>query len=154
MDRSRRSKLRRLVISDGTARALPKFPSPGPIKLNLTVPSRRYTPMACVTTRLFFTLSVVSCNMGFGCQSADFDRRRYDDVSDGGDRMKVLLAMRCRLLAIMLCIAFGSRMATAEDIAIANYGVAMNGMPFAIAISKGYFKEEGAANIAGIMADS
>lgn len=41
-----------------------------------------------------------------------------------------------------------------EDIDIANYGIAMNGMPFAIALSKGYLKAEGAGNITGIMTDS
>jgi NitT/TauT family transport system substrate-binding protein len=68
--------------------------------------------------------------------------------------MKLSLAMRSLLVAALLCITFGARIAIADDIAIANYGVAMNGMPFAIAISKGYFKEEGAPNITGIMTDS
>src|SRR5215831_5301835 len=58
------------------------------------------------------------------------------------------------LFAAGLCIGGLPTAAVADDIAIANYGVAMNGMPFAIAISKGYFKEEGAPNITGIMTDS
>ncbi|MGE5143886.1 MAG: ABC transporter substrate-binding protein, partial [Acidobacteriota bacterium] len=58
------------------------------------------------------------------------------------------------MVATMLCVAVGSRTALAEDVAIANYGVAMNGMPFAIAMSKGYFKEEGAPNITGTMTDA
>src|SRR5215471_4602606 len=82
------------------------------------------------------------------------DRRRYNDVSKGGDRMKSSFALRCLLLATIVCLGIGSRAVVADDIAIANYGVAMNGMPFAIAISKGYFKEEGAPNVTGIMTDS
>ncbi|HYK65746.1 MAG TPA: ABC transporter substrate-binding protein, partial [Patescibacteria group bacterium] len=58
------------------------------------------------------------------------------------------------LFAAALCMGGFAGAAVADDIAIANYGVAMNGMPFAIAISKGYFKEEGAPNITGIMTDS
>jgi NitT/TauT family transport system substrate-binding protein len=54
--------------------------------------------------------------------------------------------------AALLCCIFSS--ARADDLAIANYGVAMNGMPIVIAISKGYFKEEGAPNIAGVMTDN
>jgi NitT/TauT family transport system substrate-binding protein len=41
--------------------------------------------------------------------------------------------------------------AAAEEIDISNYGVAMNGMPFAIAMAKGYLKDEG-LNITGIIA--
>src|ERR687886_640087 len=33
--------------------------------------------------------------------------------------------------------------ASAEEIDVANYGVATNGMPFAVALEKGYFKEAG-----------
>src|SRR5215467_12174891 len=42
-------------------------------------------------------------------------------------------------------------MANAEDIAIGNYGSSANGMPFGIALAKGYFQEEG-ANVTGIIA--
>ncbi len=41
--------------------------------------------------------------------------------------------------------------ARAEDIAIGNYGSSANGMPFGIALAKGYFQEEG-ANVTGIVA--
>ena len=44
--------------------------------------------------------------------------------------------------------------ARADDIAVANYGIAMNGMPIVIAVSKGYFKEEGAPNITGVLTDN
>ncbi len=58
------------------------------------------------------------------------------------------------MFACALMLTTTARWTSAEDIAIANYGVAMNGMPFAIAVSKGYFKEEGAANITGVVTDS
>jgi hypothetical protein len=33
---------------------------------------------------------------------------------------------------------------SAEEIAVGNYGVSANGMPFGVALHKGYFKDEGA----------
>jgi NitT/TauT family transport system substrate-binding protein len=41
--------------------------------------------------------------------------------------------------------------AAAENIAIGNYGTSANGMPYAVALAKGYFKEEG-ADVTGIIA--
>jgi NitT/TauT family transport system substrate-binding protein len=41
--------------------------------------------------------------------------------------------------------------AMAENIAVGNYGSSANGMPFAVALYKGFFKEEG-ANVTGIIA--
>ncbi|MFZ4809426.1 MAG: ABC transporter substrate-binding protein [Hyphomicrobiaceae bacterium] len=38
----------------------------------------------------------------------------------------------------------------AEEIVVSNYGVSANGMPYAVALEKGYFKEEG-ANVTGIL---
>jgi NitT/TauT family transport system substrate-binding protein len=43
--------------------------------------------------------------------------------------------------------------ARAEEIVVSNYGVAANGMPFAVAMAKGYFKEEG-ANVTGILSSA
>jgi NitT/TauT family transport system substrate-binding protein len=40
--------------------------------------------------------------------------------------------------------------ARAEDIVVSNYGVSANGMPFAVAMAKGFFKQEG-ANVTGIL---
>jgi NitT/TauT family transport system substrate-binding protein len=40
--------------------------------------------------------------------------------------------------------------ATAQQIAVGNFGVAANGMPFAVALEKGYFKEEG-IDVTGII---
>jgi NitT/TauT family transport system substrate-binding protein len=38
----------------------------------------------------------------------------------------------------------------AEEIAVGNYGVSANGMPFGVAQVKGYFKDEG-LNITGLI---
>src|SRR5262249_41423391 len=40
-----------------------------------------------------------------------------------------------------------------EEIAVGNYGVAANGMPFGVALAKGYFKEEG-LNITGLISSA
>src|SRR5579872_65311 len=40
--------------------------------------------------------------------------------------------------------------ARAAQIVVSNYGIAANGMPYAIAMEKGFFKEEG-ADITGIL---
>ena len=39
---------------------------------------------------------------------------------------------------------------SAENIAVGNYGSSANGMPFAVALEKGYFQQEG-ANVTGIV---
>jgi NitT/TauT family transport system substrate-binding protein len=52
------------------------------------------------------------------------------------------------LLAVSL-LAVGT--ARAEQIAVGNYGSSANGMPFGVALKKGYFKEEG-ADVTGIIA--
>jgi NitT/TauT family transport system substrate-binding protein len=49
----------------------------------------------------------------------------------------------------MLVLAF-SQPAGATQIAVGNFGVAANGMPFAVALEKGYFKEEG-IDVTGII---
>src|SRR4051812_14971942 len=41
----------------------------------------------------------------------------------------------------------------AEEIAVGNYGVSANGMPFGVALHKGYFKEEG-LNITGLISSA
>ena len=43
--------------------------------------------------------------------------------------------------------------AAAEEIAVGNYGVSANGMPFGVALAKGYFKEEG-LNITGLISSA
>ena len=54
---------------------------------------------------------------------------------------------------LVAALASGTAAAAPGEIDIANYGIAMNGMPFAIAMAKGYLKAEG-ANVTGIMTDS
>lgn len=52
-----------------------------------------------------------------------------------------------------LALAAAATLATAagaEEIVVSNYGVSANGMPFAIAMEKGYFKDEG-INVTGII---
>jgi NitT/TauT family transport system substrate-binding protein len=49
--------------------------------------------------------------------------------------------------------AWGDRQAQAEEIVVTNYGVTVNGMPFAVAKALNYFKEEG-ADVTGILSSS
>jgi NitT/TauT family transport system substrate-binding protein len=53
------------------------------------------------------------------------------------------------LLVLALALAT-PRVAEATQIAVGNFGVAANGMPFAVALEKGYFKEEG-IDVTGII---
>jgi NitT/TauT family transport system substrate-binding protein len=48
-----------------------------------------------------------------------------------------------------LCLALAGP-AAAEEIVVSNYGVSANGMPYAVALEKGFFKQEG-ANVTGIL---
>ena len=45
------------------------------------------------------------------------------------------------------------RASHAEEIAVGNYGVSANGMPFGVALAKGYFKDEG-LNITGLISSA
>jgi NitT/TauT family transport system substrate-binding protein len=51
-----------------------------------------------------------------------------------------------------LLAAFAS-VVSGEEIAVGNYGVSANGMPFGVALVKGYFKEEG-LNITGLISSA
>ena len=53
-------------------------------------------------------------------------------------------------LAALALLAWASAPAAAENIAVSNYGISANGMPFAVALAKGYFREEG-ADVTGII---
>jgi NitT/TauT family transport system substrate-binding protein len=55
-------------------------------------------------------------------------------------------------LSLALCTMVAAP-ARAEDIVVSNYGVSANGMPYAVAEAKGYFKEEG-ANVTGILSSA
>jgi NitT/TauT family transport system substrate-binding protein len=61
-----------------------------------------------------------------------------------------------RILARLVPAAFALtlaalNMANAEEIAVGNYASSANGMPFGVALAKGYFQEEG-ANVTGLIA--
>jgi NitT/TauT family transport system substrate-binding protein len=55
------------------------------------------------------------------------------------------------LIGVSLCAVIAS--AHAEEIAVGNYGVSANGMPFGVALVKGYFKDEG-LNITGLISSA
>ena len=57
-----------------------------------------------------------------------------------------------RVLLAALAGAFAVA-AAAEEIAVGNYGVSANGMPFGVALVKGYFKDEG-LNITGLISSA
>jgi len=54
------------------------------------------------------------------------------------------------LTIFALCIAGG---AAGEEIVVSNYAVSANGMPFGVAMAKGYFKDEG-LNITGLISSA
>src|SRR5438876_8943101 len=60
---------------------------------------------------------------------------------------KLLVSLVVPLVALFAM----SGTASAENIAVGNYGSSANGMPFAVALEKGYFQQEG-ANVTGIIA--
>jgi NitT/TauT family transport system substrate-binding protein len=55
-----------------------------------------------------------------------------------------------RVALLLIATACAAVPARAEDIAVGNFGVAANGMPYAVALDKGFFKAEG-ANVTGII---
>jgi NitT/TauT family transport system substrate-binding protein len=57
---------------------------------------------------------------------------------------------RSMLGVLAVALAGAASVAFGEEIAVGNYGVSANGMPFAVAMEKGYFKEEG-INVTGII---
>lgn len=57
------------------------------------------------------------------------------------------------LFALILLLAGISPAAAQQQIVVSNYGVAANGMPYAIAKKKGFFKQEG-ADVSGILSSA
>src|SRR5438067_1935943 len=55
----------------------------------------------------------------------------------------------CRFAAIALAFALPLA-AQAEEIVVSNYGVTTNGMPYAVAMAKGFFKQQG-ADVTGVL---
>jgi len=58
-----------------------------------------------------------------------------------------------KLALIAAACALAAGAARADDIVVSNYGVSANGMPFAVAMAKGFFKEEG-ADVTGILSSA
>jgi NitT/TauT family transport system substrate-binding protein len=58
-----------------------------------------------------------------------------------------------KLIAFALAACLPLRAMAAEQIVVSNYGVAANGMPYAIAMEKGFFKDEG-ADVSGILSSA
>lgn len=61
--------------------------------------------------------------------------------------------MKISAAHLALCALVATTSARAENIVVSNYGVSANGMPFAVAEAKGFFKEEG-ANVTGILSSA
>ena len=59
--------------------------------------------------------------------------------------------MTRRYTAALAALAFAMPLAAnAEEIVVSNYGVTTNGMPYAVAMAKGFFKQQG-ADVTGIL---
>jgi len=58
--------------------------------------------------------------------------------------------VRIGLAATALAVLLTTSAVRAEEIVVSNYGVSANGMPYAVAMAKGFFKEEG-ADVTGII---
>src|SRR5262252_11053642 len=58
------------------------------------------------------------------------------------------MALKPLTLALSLITPLAA--ANAEEIVVSNYGVAANGMPYAVAMAKGFFKQNG-ADVTGIL---
>ncbi len=68
----------------------------------------------------------------------------------------ISLRLRSSLRILVLAgalLAGTAQTAGAEELAIGNYGVSANGMPFGVALAKGYFKDEG-LNITGLISSA
>jgi len=59
----------------------------------------------------------------------------------------MIRAHRAALAALFLAIPLA---ANADEIVVSNYGVTTNGMPYAVAMAKGFFKQQG-ADVTGIL---
>jgi NitT/TauT family transport system substrate-binding protein len=60
---------------------------------------------------------------------------------------------RLTRLVVGTLVAGFATLGSAEEIAVGNYGVSANGMPFGVALVKGYFKEEG-INVTGLISSA
>jgi NitT/TauT family transport system substrate-binding protein len=67
--------------------------------------------------------------------------------------MSLIVKPGLRLAAFALVALLPWRAMSAEEIVVSNYGVAANGMPYAVALEKGFFKAEG-ADVSGILSSA
>src|SRR5581483_10784883 len=71
-----------------------------------------------------------------------------------GREKRTMMGMRRRLICCAALAAFiFIAPARAEQIVVSNYGVAANGMPYAVAMAKGFFKDAG-ADVSGILSSA
>jgi NitT/TauT family transport system substrate-binding protein len=61
--------------------------------------------------------------------------------------------MTLRSLAVTVLLAAIATSGRAEEIVVSNYATSANGMPFGVALAKGYFKDEG-LNITGLISSA
>src|ERR1700743_729753 len=57
---------------------------------------------------------------------------------------------RWLMAALALALASAGPAMAAQQIVVSNYGIAANGMPYAVAMAKGFFKQAG-ADVSGIL---
>src|SRR6516225_11005412 len=70
-----------------------------------------------------------------------------------GGVMSSIIKWRAAFAALVLATVLLLRAASAEEIVVSNYGIAANGMPYAVAMAKGFFKAEG-ADVSGVLSSS
>jgi NitT/TauT family transport system substrate-binding protein len=69
----------------------------------------------------------------------------------GGEGVRRMKRWRTLLLAMALGAAGPTAaLAKGQQIVVSNYGIAANGMPYAVAMAKGFFKQSG-ADVTGIL---
>jgi NitT/TauT family transport system substrate-binding protein len=68
-------------------------------------------------------------------------------------RMPRSLLPRSLMLAVALAGLTSINAARSEQLVVSNYGIAANGMPYAVAMEKGFFKQEG-ADVSGILSSN
>src|SRR6204780_4373176 len=74
-----------------------------------------------------------------------------NQVNTGGSMSSIIKPGVIAALALAALLPL--RAMAAEQIVVSNFGVAANGMPYAIAMEKGFFKEEG-ADVSGILSSA
>src|SRR6187402_652187 len=81
-------------------------------------------------------------------------RRPQCDDRASGRKMRMTphwaRMFRGGVLAAAIAVIAAAPAARAEEIVVSNYGVSANGMPYAVALAKDFFKAEG-ANVTGII---